>query len=420
MSNTGWTPVDESAAKWTPVNEAAPAQPGVIDKVNQYAAKALSAAGLPTSISNIPEWLQHLTGTHPKSEPFWEPIRKAIKEPTEENIVAAVPFVGPASVAMSKDVQKGDVGGAASTLIGTIAGPLAGSEVAPGLAARGALKTASRSAVAEKLYQSALKPPPGSYSTAEVQSMVKTGLENKIPVSSEGIGKLTGLVKGLNDAVQSEIDAGSAAGKTINTMDVASRLGGTAKKFATQVNPEADLAAVQRAGEEFVRNQPANIPASQAQRLKTGTYQQLGSKAYGELGSATIEAQKALARGIKEELEAQFPEIKGLNAAQGRLYNLQPALERAVRRIDNHDIISLGSKVSAGAGAALGGAPGAVAGSIMEKVLGMPMVKSKLAIAINAASKGKTTFGATNARLAAYSAALANANPQSGDVQNEQ
>src|SRR3982074_2963660 len=93
-----------------------PTKPGLLDKANEYAGKALSAAGLPTSISNIPEWFQHLTGTHPNSEPFWEPVKRAIQNPTQENIVGAVPFVGPASVSMSKDVQKGDYAGAVSTL----------------------------------------------------------------------------------------------------------------------------------------------------------------------------------------------------------------------------------------------------------------------------------------------------------------
>ena len=73
------------------------------DKANELAGKALSAAGLPTSISNIPEWFQHLTGTHPNSEPFWEPIKRAIQNPTQENIVGAVPFVRPS---LCFDVQR--------------------------------------------------------------------------------------------------------------------------------------------------------------------------------------------------------------------------------------------------------------------------------------------------------------------------
>src|ERR1700676_5747520 len=90
-----WSPVVEPSSAWMPVDEA---KPGLLDKANEYAGKALSAAGLPTSLSNVPDWFKHLTGTHPNSEPFWEPIRNAIKNPTQENIVGAVPFFGPPSI----------------------------------------------------------------------------------------------------------------------------------------------------------------------------------------------------------------------------------------------------------------------------------------------------------------------------------
>lgn len=302
-----------------------------------------------------------------------------------------------------KDVQEGNV----PAVLGTAAG--LGTQLA---LTRSALKepVAGPGPTAQKLYQSALKPPPGSYSTSEVTSMVKTGLKYEIPVSAGGIDKLHGLVADLNKAVQAEIDAGAAAGKTVDKYAVTSRLAGTSKKFATQVNPEADLKAVGESGNEFLRNQPTKIPASEAQAIKSGTYKQLGDKAYGELSSATKEAQKSLARGIKEELETQFPEIKGMNAQESKLFELQPALERAVRRIDNHDIISLGSKVAAGTGAVIGGAPGAVAGGILERALGMPMVKSRLAIAL--ASKGKMSLSTAAARIAEFTSRLASANAQ--------
>jgi hypothetical protein len=115
-------------------------QPGVLDKANELAGKALGGAGLPTSLSNVPDWFKHLTGTHPQSEPFWEPIRQAIKNPTQENIVGAVPFVGPAAVSMSKDVQKGNYAGAAATAAGTVGAVAGAKQVGPGLEARSALK----------------------------------------------------------------------------------------------------------------------------------------------------------------------------------------------------------------------------------------------------------------------------------------
>ena len=111
-------------------------KPGLLDKANEYAAKALSGAGLPTSLSNVPDWFKHLTGTHPDSQPFWAPIREAIKNPTQENIVNAVPFIGPSSVAMSKDVRAGNYGGAAATLAGTVGSavlPTKAPEIAGGL-----------------------------------------------------------------------------------------------------------------------------------------------------------------------------------------------------------------------------------------------------------------------------------------------
>ncbi len=381
----------------------------VTNKPEEYAAKALSAAGLPTSLANIPDWFMHLVGAAKDSKPWWDSFKKAVEQPTQENIVGAVPLIGPLSVAMAKDVQGGDSGGAVATLAGAAGGVLMAGQVSPSLSALRKNIIPGTETLAERTYQSALKPPPGSYSTADVKGMVQTGLEQGIPVSAGGVDKLNGLVTDLRRQVQAQIDAGATAGQTINKFSVTSRLPSAAERFATQVNPEADLNAVSESGNEFLRNHPVDIPVSKAQAIKTGTYQQLGNKAYGELSSATIEAQKALARGIKEELEVQFPEIKGLNAQESKLYDLQPALERAVRRIDNHDIISIGSKVASGAGAVVGGAPGAVAGGVLEKVLGMPWVKSQLAIQLHRAGVPMPT---ALARVAAYTGAVSASNPQ--------
>lgn len=391
------------------MNSGPPATHGIWDKANEYAGKALSAAGLPKSIADVPDWFKHLTGTHKESQPFWEPVRNAIKNPTQENIVAAVPFVGPAAVSMSKDVRAGDYGGAAATLAGTVGGVKAAGQVEPGLQAVKQTVLPGQGTVAEGLYQSALKPPPGSYSSSDVTNMVKTGLKEELPVSAKGVQKLNDLVRGLNRDIQGTIDAGSERGVTVNKYSVTGRLGSTVKKFANQVNPEADLNAVSQSGNEFLRNQPVEIPASDAQAIKQGTYRQLGDKAYGELSSAAKESQKALARGIKEELAEQFPEISALNARESQLFGLQDALERAVRRINNHDIISLGSKVASGAGAAVAGAPGAVAAGVLEKVLGMPAIKSRLAIILN--RKG-IPMGTATAKVAAYATALENAQPE--------
>ena len=326
-------------------------------------------------------------------------------------LYAALPFIGPQLDAAGNNFAQGNYAKGAGASVG----------MGLSLAAPEVIKNAnitlpgasSAENLSERMYQSSLKPPPGSFSQPEVQSMVKTGLENEIPVSQAGRVKLNDLVGDLNNKVQAQIDAGSAQGATVNKFDVASRLGQTAKKFATQVTPEADLSTVAKAGNEFLENQPTEIPASQAQAIKSGTYQQIGSKPYGELSSASIEAQKSLARGIKEELQTQFPEIQGMNAQESKLLGLDDALERAVNRTRNNNVFSLGGKVAgAGVAGAAGGVGGAVAGAgtaFLHDALLNPDVQSRLAIAINKASKGAVTIGAAQSRVASYVNQLGNA-----------
>lgn len=215
--------------------------------------------------------------------------------------------------------------------------------------------------------------------------------------------------------MQNQIKAGSAAGATVNKFDVASRLGQTYQKFGNQVTPLSDLNAIGETGNEFLQNQPNEIPAATAQQLKSGTYQQLNDTAYGQLKNSTIEAQKALARGIKEELQTQFPEIQGLNAQEGNAINLQEALERAINRTTNRNILGLNDAIISGAGAAggaaIGGGAGALAGltaGVLHHILTDPGVQSNLAIAMNSASKGKYSIPLAQARIAGYTNALGN------------
>lgn len=238
---------------------------------------------------------------------------------------------------------------------------------------------------AEGLYKSALKPS-AALSPAKTNRVIQAGLENQIPVSAGGVEKLGGLIDDLNDKIKAAIPQGSS--QTVNKFKVTSRLGDVAKRFETQVNPESDMQAISDAGNEFLRNQPAAIPVEQAQALKQGTYKQLKGRAYGELKSATVESQKALARGLKEEVVNQFPELQPLNAREGRALDLQPILDKAVQRIGNHQLIGIGTPIGIGATKAVTGssAAAAVAGA-MKAVLDNPWVKSQIAFKLEQAAK---------------------------------
>ncbi len=322
-------------------------------------------------------------------------------------VASGVPVLGPYAANLSEQAASGDVGGALARGATQILAPKVG-EVGAGLVGRAAAKLDAPAA----LYESALKPST-TLSHAERAKIVETGLKESIPVSKTGVEKIGDLVDDLNAQIKGTIAADPT--RPISPVPALRNLQSVRNKFQTQVNPRADVQAIDAAGQEFADNlnnggigpnPQRNLTASEAQSMKQGTYQAIGSKAYDQRMGASVEAQKALARGLKEEIANQFPEISKLNAKESQLLDLQPVLERAVNRASNHQLFSLGTPAMAGGGALVTGSAklGAAIGA-MKMVIDNPMVKSRLAIALSKAAK--IPIGKATARVNSYASTLA-------------
>lgn len=83
------------------------------------------------------------------------------------------------------------------------------------------------------------------------------------------------------------------------------------------------------------------IPVKMAQELKKGTYKTL-SKSYGEMKGAEIEAQKALARGLKEEIAQAVTGIDKMNKRESDLLNALKVTERRTMMDANKNPVGLG------------------------------------------------------------------------------
>lgn len=83
---------------------------------------------------------------------------------------------------------------------------------------------------------------------------------------------------------------------------------------------KAEEAAARTALETFNASGKSGMPVQLAQDMKQGTYTKL-SKSYGEMKSADVEAQKALAMGLKEEIAAAVPGVGDLNNKMSPLIN---------------------------------------------------------------------------------------------------
>jgi len=367
------------------------------------------------------------------------------------HLLGAFPVIGPAAAAAGETmggtppqldkfgnvVESGkapNVGAGLGKGVAAIAGVLA-----PG-AVKGVKAKLGSEAGANALYKGALKPPPGA-DLNEVRTAVSTGLENGIPVTEAGAQKLTDLVNDLNTTIRAKIAA--KPGSTIDPNAVAVRMTDPRSRFSQQVNPSKDLKAINASEQEFLEQQgarpgqpaiapqassilgpngkPVMTPGSpavpptparpmsgtRAQDLKVGTYQQLRAK-YGELSSAQVEAQKALARGLKEELDVAFPEITALNKAESNLLGLQPMIERAVGRAAN------------GEGLTVHGGVMATATSAMKSVFSSPAIKSRLALALYRGSKkgaNPLTMPAATARVNLFLKSLDESETDSAEQQ---
>ncbi len=180
---------------------------------------------------------------------------------------------------------------------------------------------------AKKLMQSALKPTIAQLRTGDAQKAIDTLLQYGINPTKGGVDKMRGMVDDLNTQIAGDI---SNSGATIDKSKVMTALDSVKTKFGNQVSPTGDLAAIQKVADDFTAhpNFPGmTLPVQDAQALKQGTYRVLGGK-YGQLGSAETEAQKGLARGLKDEIATAVPSVGPLNAQESELINALKVSER--------------------------------------------------------------------------------------------
>jgi len=182
----------------------------------------------------------------------------------------------------------------------------------------------SMEAGAKQLMQSALKPPKAALETGKAGRAIQTMLDEGVNVTPGGVMKLRGEIDELNKEISKRI---LTSNEVVDKQVVLNRLKGLTDKFKLQVNPQSDVKAIEKAWEEFATHPiisgSDSIPVQVAQKLKQGTYKALQDRSYGELGSSAIEAQKTLARGLKEEIARKVPGIAQLNKAEAELLNAE-------------------------------------------------------------------------------------------------
>lgn len=196
---------------------------------------------------------------------------------------------------------------------------------------------------ARDLMFSAVKPTTADVESGAAKKAIETMLEEGVNPTMErtmfgrGLDTISQRVSEKNKQIADLI---KGSGKTISKAEVAAKLDDLRPSLLTQVNPVQDIRALEEARAGFATHpllQADEISVPLAQEMKQGTYRALGDKAWQEVGSASRESQKALARGLKEGIAEAIPEVGKLNAEESKLLNVLDVAEaRAIQELRNN------------------------------------------------------------------------------------
>lgn len=347
------------------------------------------------------------------------------RQPTSKQLIDTLPMVGGAiGGAISAPGVVTSVGGAA---FGAAAGeaakqhlnrafgndaPTSPMEAAGDMLTQGAVSGAAQGVgiglgagmtkAAPWLMQKALKPSRTlleEYRTTGGK-LAQTLLDEGVNVTSAGLSKLQSLLGKTNAEIRALV---AEAPGQIEKKSVAARVLPVASKRAQQTNPTKDLKAIGETVEEFLdhpvyKGPSLSVPESQA--MKQGTYQAIGKK-YGEVSSAEIEAQKALARGLKEEVAEAVPQVSKLNQRDSELMAATDAVGRQVALSGNKDPVGFAWVTQN---------PTTFLAALIDR---NPVIKSMLARGMwaNAARAGKVTPDAIRAAVVALTTLGSDAQP---------
>lgn len=234
----------------------------------------------------------------------------------DESKLAGFPMVGTEAQALASGIP------AATRLVGS-AVENTGNAVKSAAEATGSATQTG----AQRLMVNALKPTPLQLTSGEAEIAARELLKRGINPNTSGVVKLKSQIKDLNQRVNNIIDDSTGS---VSQQEVGRAVEGTRNKFINQVDPTADLNAISGVAERFAEHpaiENGTIPVRQAQNIKQGTYKVLEGK-YGEVGSAETEAQKALARGLREGIEKVAPDVIPLNKELSALFDTLNVTER--------------------------------------------------------------------------------------------
>jgi len=349
------------------------------DQLREIVSRMVAAGESEADIAAV---IQRLSATEPPKRP----------ETMSDLMDAALQSKGitrtPEAREMSNRMAEGAAGGGIVTAAPAVA--MEGGKIIQGLARR--------------LYGGLLKPKQAlKDSFGDAKQIATTLLEERAPISRGGLEKVAGRMKDSRTAAMGLVrDAEAAGTQGVVAKDVL----GEFKPVVSELRKRVDIGQANELGQVGARGRRilattartgGDIPLTKAQALKE-TAQEASSGAYRAMergGQKQLSADDlldtAVARGLKQGIERKVPGVQVQNARTQKLLGGTRALEDAVEREANNNMLGGGRDWAALLAGITGTAAGSPIGGAMAaggmRALATPSTGSRIAIGMNEASK---------------------------------
>jgi len=243
--------------------------------------------------------------------------------------------------------------------------------------------------LARRLYGSAIKTPlskkwvsqlPGEEVSRRTRA-IDVGIQEKVPPSEYGLEMVKKLERETSSLVDSITEEGAKRGNSIVTKDLIDKGFKRAREIANNSSdPVGAHKILDRYEAKFLAH-GNEIDVKTLNEIKRQLYNEVAWQSAQKTGLSP-QLQEAYKKGLAHEamtfLENKYPALDKLNAKDGALIDLREALERSLGRLDNKDIIGLGTKVLT--------RKETWPLAVINATIGHQQVKSRLAFALSKAS----------------------------------
>lgn len=198
------------------------------------------------------------------------------------------------------------------------------------------------------MMQRAVKPTLADQESGDAKRAIDTMLKRGVDPTEAGVQELSKAASKRGQEVEKALESSNAV---LERDRVAAGVDRISARLREQVAGDADVALSEGVKQQFLRKDLTGmgmdiysqneIPVQLAQRLKSGTYEALGKKAYGELKGPEIEAQKALAHNLKEGISQTVPGVAKPLAEQADLLNAISVMQRRAMMGNNRDLAGI-------------------------------------------------------------------------------